>query len=373
MKKLLIILLGPIVVLSTSAKNPTADFASGSDYSKEKRITPKTFKEERINALPASGTFAAPSFEDITVYRIQLRIFTCNKEDAGTDDGVYVQMNKSDERFYLNKSTDDFRQGRSDTYDILSGTIKKIRDIAFLKLGLRGDDGACISKIQLFLNDNNSPVFSKSFAGHGQSIDNSQSFTIPGSELRKYSGWALTPEHQNLSNPPSGISKHMILSLVECSIGNHLNQGPEFGWGSKVRGLPNTLFGPGVEVEFVDNKTLHFDLDLQRKVSGPNPEVDVDFDLVFSCVNGIIKTEMKNVTYGTNWIGDLQKLIREKGSILLSSAIGTEVGNPAAGAASGAALAKYLSFNIKIDLPNQNVSSSCKSINVLPDCNIKLR
>jgi len=376
MKKILVILLGPIVILSMSPKTTINEFVSGSNYSKVKKITSEIFEQKRINSVPTSTAFTVPSFEDIIIYRIQLRISTCNSDDAGTDDGVYVQMNKSDEKFYLNKSTDDFRQGRNETYDVLSETIKKVKDITFLKIGIRGDDGVCISKIELFLNNNNSPVFSKSFPGHGKSVDNSQSFTITESELRNYSGWALTPKHQTLSGPPHAISKSMILSLIECSIGNHLNhltQEPKFSWGSKVRGLPNTLFGPGTEVKFVNNKTLHFDLDLQAKVGGPNPEVDVDFDLVFNCNNGIIKTEIKNITYGSNWIGDLQKLIREKGSILIGSAIGTEVGHPAAGAASGAALAKYLSFNINMDLPNQNVSSSCMSINVSPACDIMLR
>ncbi len=40
---------------------------------------------------------------------------------------------------------------------------------------------------------------------------------------------------------------------------------------------------------------MRFDLDLSNKVTGPNPEINVDFDLVFSCNNGVIQTQVKNV------------------------------------------------------------------------------
>src|SRR4051794_39355444 len=76
------------------------------------------------NAQPRVGRSShrvnVPPFEKINIYRIQLEITTCNNEDAGTDNDVYVQMNEGDEKFYLDKSVDDFRKGHSETYDILS-------------------------------------------------------------------------------------------------------------------------------------------------------------------------------------------------------------------------------------------------------------
>jgi len=371
MKKIVIFLLLPVAIICMSAKNVTTEFGTRNNHSKLKRPLPKIIEPGQTSVVP--GPIAVLPFENISIYRMQLRIYTCNNNDGPTDDDVYVQMNDTDERFFLDKGIDDFRKGGNDTYDILSPTIKKISDINFLKIGIRGDDAICIRRVQLFLNNNNSPVFSKSFTGHGKLIDNSQFYTIPGSELRSYSGWALTSEHQNMSRAPRHISKSMILSLVECSIGNRLNYGPQFGWGSKVWGLPNTRFGPVVEVNFVNSKTLHFDLDLQGKEKGPNREVDIDFDLIFSCDNGLIKTEIKNVTYGTNWIGELRDWLRDKGAVLIGTAIGTEVGHPVVGGAAGASLSKYLSFKMNIDLPNQNVLSSCESINILPTCDIKLR
>ena len=153
-----------------------------------------------------------------------------------------------------------------------------------------------------------------------------------------------------------------------------LHYGKDLSWGERIWGRPNTIFGPGVEINFVNNKTIHFDLDLQHKIHGPNPETDVDFDLVFSCNNGVIKTNIKNLRIeDKGWVYEVQKWVREKGSTLIGTAIGTELGQPVAGAAAGGALSKFLSFSINIDLQNPNVSSSCESINILPTGDIKLR
>jgi hypothetical protein len=331
----------------------------------------EAMKTGLTNVAPNGNMHEAPSFEDITIYRIQLRILTCNNEDAGTDDGVYVQMNERDEKFFLDKSTDDFRKGLSRTYDILSETVNKIKDVNFLKIGIRGDDGTCIRAIQLFLNDNKSPVFEKSYSGLGNWIDNSQSFTVTESELRKNSGWRYTSKHKDLWKPPNEVSKDMILSLVECSIGNQLNHQSDFSWG-KERIVFSTLFGPAVEVTFVDYKTLHFDLDLERELGGPNPEVDVDFDLVFTCTDGVIQTKIKDLKVETDKIYQFQKCSRDDGMKFVTKAIGTYPGETETSAIFGGAVSKYLSFKINFDSQDPNVSSSCKSINVKPDGDIVL-
>jgi hypothetical protein len=333
--------------------------------------------DEEADPMPASATDVSNavtrSFEDMTIYRMEMRIHTTNVEDAGTDNGVYVQLHDRDKRFYLNKSTDDFVRGHVDYYDVMSESVKKVRDIGFLKFGLRGDDGVSLKKIEIYLNGNRYPVYVKEYGSQGRWLDNSQSFTIPGYELRAFSGWRFTPQHSQMDNPPTAISRQMMLSLVENAIGNQLNYMDGFDWGSKVWGLPNTLFGPAVEMTYVDNQTLHFDLDLQRKLGGPNPEIDVDFDLTFKCENGIIHTELKNLKVETNWVGEVQKWIRQKGSELIGLAIGSYVGQPVPGTVAGGLLAKYLSFDIKIDLQNPNVSSSCKTIDVSSNGDIGLR
>ena len=101
-----------------------------------------TVNDHRTSALVDMSTaLVRPAFEEMVVYRIQLRLKTGVGNDAGTDDPVYVQMNDSDEVFYLVKGIDNFVEGKTVTYDVLSRSIKKIKDIKYIKFGIKGNDG----------------------------------------------------------------------------------------------------------------------------------------------------------------------------------------------------------------------------------------
>lgn len=314
------------------------------------------------------------SFEDVTIYRMELRLVTADVEDAGTDDGVFVQLNGRDRHFFLNKGSDDFRRGRTDTYDVLSPVVKKVRDIRFLKIGLRGDDGVALKQVEMFLNGNRYPVYVKTFAGQGKWLDNNQSYTISSTDLRAHAGWRFSLQHNNLDKPPARLSQKMITSLIENSLGDQMNHMDGLAWGDKTWGLPNTLFGPAVEVSYVNSTTLHVDLDLKRKVGyAPDPEIDVDFDLEFSCNNGIINTQMKNFKFQTNWVGHAYDIIREKIPVLVTYAVGSYAGGPLVGGAAGALVAKVLQFEFKPDLQSPNIPSSCQQIGVNPNGDVVLR
>lgn len=318
----------------------------------------------------------SPLFENITLYRIQLRLTTGRGRGAGSDSKVHVQLNDQEKKFYLLKGIDNFQEGHTDTYDILTSNVKKIKDIQYLRFGVTGNDGVCFKKIELFFNNASVPVFSKEYGGSaGACIDNdtpslSKTLTIASAELRASSGWKYNSANANIWVPPNTISKAAIVSMVEAAIGNQIGYSEGIAWGSK--GGIDTIWGAAVEVNFVNSKTLHFDLDLQRTLWGPNPEVDVDFDLEFSCENGIIKTEVKNVKSHTNIVGDAQAWIREKLADFLGDAIGGFLVNPAAGKAAGGLLAKFLAFSTNFNPENPNFSSSCALIKVLPTCDIQL-
>lgn len=312
-----------------------------------------------------------PPFEEINIYRMQIRIETCNNYEAGTDDDVYVQMNESDEKFFLDKAKNDFSKGHTTTYDVLSESIRKIKDIQFLKMGIRGDDATCFRIVELIINNNKDPIFQISYPDHGKWIDDNKSFTIPARELRASAGWKYTAANQHIWKSGNGhISKATILSMIECSIGNQLNlkYGDELAWGKSS--FPRTLFGPGVEVTYVNNKTLHFDLDLQGKIKGPNPEVDVDFDLVISCNNGQLETKVKNVKVKT--IEPLMKWMRDKAASFLGIIVGAEVGEPEFGKAFGSAISKYLTFSIDNinGLEGSVAARPCRTVEVTRDCEI---
>ena len=85
-------------------------------------------------------------------------------------------------------------------------------------------------------------------------------------------------------------------------VGNqlHYNGKGKLFWGN-TSGV-NTVWGDHVEMKRKDGNTLHFDLDLEAEITGQNPEVDVNFDLVFNCEsNGMISVKTANEKVGCNF------------------------------------------------------------------------
>ena len=91
------------------------------------------------------------------------------------------------------------------------------------------------------------------------------------------------------------------MSRVEGLVGHMMHANPDFRGTYKWGGLD----GPAVEISWVSNTTLHVDLDLEKIWSiVPDPNVDVDFDLVFSkeCVDDNtmrVNIVSQNITYNT--------------------------------------------------------------------------
>jgi hypothetical protein len=308
-----------------------------------------------------------PPFESIALHRIQLRLTTAIWPRSDNDQGVYVQLHNADGKFYMYKGKDNWEAGDVDTYDILSPTVNYIKNIQFIKLGVKGSDDWRIRKMELLLNDYPIPVFVKDFGITGVNITLNQPLVITGQQLRQYAGWANSSSNTQLNVLPAVLPKAKLLSLVEASIGNQINYTPGLDWGEYDR-FNNTKWGPVVEVSFKSFNTLTFDLDLQRRIDNfPNPEVDVNFDLVFKCVNGRIVFDIKNVSYGTNLPGYILVWLRTIIPPLLGYALKDPLGNIAG------ILSKFLDYSIEfnpdVNLPQQ----ACRLILVQPNCDIRLR
>ena len=142
-------------------------------------------------------------------------------------------------------------------------------------------------------------------------------------------------------------------------------------WGNKT-GI-DTIWGDAVEANFVDASTIHIDLDCQKEMSGPNPEVDIDFDLHFSCVHGIVQLDLKNLVTKTNFVGDVQKFIRGKIPEIIGQAINLapDIGPIVAPIIQGR-LASFLAFSLNVSIDSPNISQICALINVTQNCDIML-
>lgn len=313
---------------------------------------------------PVASLENAPAFEDIVVYRLQLKITTGTGTDAGTDDPVYTQLNQNDKRFYLVKGYNNFEEGRMVTYDVISENIKTIKDIEFLRFGIKGDDGVCFKRVELFLNNFGSPIFSKSWRdGKGNCFDNASSSLLPiieisGLELRTSPGWkyiVTKPSNISLCWTPTSISKEWITSLVEASIGNKLQYTEGLQW--QTRETP--LAGAPVTASVINDHTMHFDLDLQRDVIGPNPKVDAYFDLDFHCINGVFSADIENYKMTISLYGEVYSWA----NLLGAGPAGAILGH----------IFRLGIFPVMLDPNGSLITSACTNIFVTNQGEIKLR
>jgi hypothetical protein len=327
-----------------------------------------TIVDHRIRRDMSPG-LTKPEFEKMPVYRIQLRITTT--ANNGTDDVVWVELNEDAHRFYLAKGIDNFKPGSMVTYDVIDADIKNLEDIRFIKFGVKGDDGPCFKKVELLINNSSSPIYSTPIVtNNGTCFDNNNSSVSPNliisyNNLRNHPNWNYRSTRADIWRPCTKISNEWITSLVEASIGNQIiREGSKLKWGSHGGMLENnTLFGPAVEVKFKNDHTLSVDLDLERDITGPNPEADIDFELDFRCKDGVINMEVQNVKVSTDGVGDVQDFIRTTGFDLVSLGIGLFVAPAAATpvtAATWFVLRRAIAFSVKLAPSTPNTSVSCR-------------
>ena len=195
-------------------------------------------------SLDGSTMLRQPAFEEMPVYRLQLKLTTGTTNDAGTDNPVYVQINNADEKFYLVRGVDNFVAGKTATYEVLIDSIKKVKDIDFIRFGIKGDDGVCLKKVELILNEH--LVYGKEYAGNkGTCIDNGSSehpatVRISGTELRASTKWNYSGARNTMWRPPTVITSVWLQAMIEAAIGNQIYQeGGSVKWGTVGGSLEN--------------------------------------------------------------------------------------------------------------------------------------
>ncbi len=235
-----------------------------------------------------------PAFANMPVWRLQLRVTTSGNDKANTDDKVYVQLtNAASSKYFLDRAGDDREKNKVNTYDILDPNIRTMKDIQMLKLVILGNDGWCVQKVELLVNDVNTAVFKKSYRSC-QWLDGDSgagpSLLISGSELRRYAGWRHQAGNKAIWLPPTVIKRATLEEIVESYIGHMMDAQPsmrKLKFGKK--------YGRAyVEATRVSGNKLHFDLDLAYD-SAVDLETDVDFDLVVQCQNNQLNLEAQAI------------------------------------------------------------------------------
>ncbi len=245
------------------------------------------------------------------VWRAQLRIETASVNHADTDNSIRVALNDSSSytlpygnQTWLNYSHDDFETGSDFVYDLSLDSLGSLEDVTRLQLYKEGSDAICIREIELLINEE--PVFTETYGNTSSTckwLDNDPGYTpylsVFHAELRDHDLWDAFD-----ADIPLVFDNDELISRVESMLGD-ASHGNALKWGHK--------FGPAyVETSVTNNTTLHFDADLEADLDWlPNPEVDIDFDLVVgaSCsgsdVNITIETANFEVDADNGLVGEL--------------------------------------------------------------------
>ena len=235
--------------------------------------------------MTTSAVWATPS-ETAPIWRVQLRVQVASVGDAGTDDGLRVQLNANNGT-WLDTGRDDFERASIFTYDLKLDGLNRISDLQYLYLSKGGSDGLALKSFTLYVNGR--AIYTQVFAT-AHWLDNEdghyRTYYVPSGTLRADDSWRAYTQ----PFPPLTISHLETESRITGMLGdmmhdNRLAWGPKHGrdWVEVTRkaGAVNTL---------------HVDLDLEIQVDNWfNPEVDVDFDVQVRCVNNRVTLNIVNV------------------------------------------------------------------------------
>lgn len=265
---------------------------------------------------PAFDAAAPPmdqfTIEDVPIWRLRLVIEVGDVDDAGTDDYVWTRFQPDAENFYLDYGRDDFTRGSRHAYDI-SNLAKvlghsptcsqpnpalctfKVRDIEELTIGLKGDDGIYLKRVDILVNNSQRPIFTHTF-NPGRWLDSETGYTptvqFSSADLRGNSYWTLD-KNSTLIDIPHTLSRGVIESMFEGYAGDFIAPTPAF-WADRV-GNPD-LFGDHVVAERVSEHRLSFTAYFGLDAPAPllNPTMDMFFDLDGSCPDGKLKFKATN-------------------------------------------------------------------------------
>lgn len=316
-------------------------------------LEPDTLYSYRVRSENAWGIVMTPidqraggytrATRSIGVWRTQLRIRVADVADAGTSDAVQVRLtsplanfNPHGNQRWLDSGPrweavgtagvwrDDFARGREFVYDLDQRSVGSLADITMLTIAKDGSDAVAIAEFALLVNE--VEVFARTFGETSATclwLDDSgghdRQYTVWHDELRadpRWQAFVATPP-----GPQLRIPNDAIVSRIEGMVG-HAIHGTEAHWGEFQS--PNW-----VEATFADNpERLHVDLDLEADVTAlPDPEIDIDFDLLFridvepGATTAVLRIESANVNANV----DFDLLTELFGNVLLLGQFGGSV------------------------------------------------
>lgn len=238
----------------------------------DQQVLESALGRETNNTTSVPFTIVSAPSDRTSVWRVEIQLWTKGATDCQTDDDVYVSVNPNHQT-WLDYAQNDFEQGDHSSYDLTLEGIQDIGDIQYIKIGKVGDDGWCLDRLTMHIND--TWVFDTSFAPAGKWIDlprPNDTLHISYARLRGQQRWRSASFF-----PPPQLSEKDMESIVQATVGNKLRDFDGY-WGSTG----------SVKVTFGSVNSVHVNVQFKASVPGPDPTVIVDFDVGASCFCGAL-------------------------------------------------------------------------------------
>jgi len=229
--------------------------------------------------------------DNTSIWRARIRLKTADVENARTiddfDNPILIELGCTGT--YLDYARDDFQKGSNDWYDLLIGDNFKYRDLHALSINKYGGNGWCLSEFELELNDEIvlSHIYPNNiWLNHGSRVYFSYE------ELRSNPEWSNAKEDWEILLSFMTVEKEQLSSLIQCIVGDESQRNEEFYWKK----------GKSVSLIRVNDTTIKVTLPLEASVSGWfDPDVDVTFNLKFTCDCDGIKIIPDDFDYSMSW------------------------------------------------------------------------
>jgi hypothetical protein len=309
---------------------------------KEEIMTTRTARRMALVGTLLGPAVASAQIDDATrLWRVELRITVCDRDEAGTDARITAGL--GGEATILNRGEDDFRRGRTYAYDLRPPAT--VGDLRELRITNEGRDALCMAAVALAVNHptaalrDDFTIFTDTTTRWiSRRPGDAPAFVVDRAALRRSPTWNLAGARVGIAdlaalfvlNP---IERAEIVQIIESIVGDAIARVEEIGWGRRSHGTHVELTTETRREPRAPN-VARVDLDLGKRGRDTRRKaIDVDFSLIVACTASRLEitttnfhVEARGLAGGRVWERQIRDRLQELGAGLSRSIeIGSEV------------------------------------------------